>query len=476
MTGAALLALLLAGVAPVADAPAASKTVQQREAVAQKVERMLAEGSQGARFGLVVATLEGEELLAIAPDQRFIPASTTKLFPTIAAFELLDGGSTGGALVRFERSGKGAPDLVLEGRGDGRLSSAPDCVRNCLAALADAVAARTREVGDVIGDARFLPDERWSQGMSWNNIPTSSGTALSALTLDRNEIALRVTPGATGGPPAAEVSSYLAVDNKAVTSDGTNDFEVARLPGSRELRLSGKVKAGSETRLIRLGVDDPAHHAAWRLAAMLRERGVKVSGTVRSRYRAKDETRAEAAGEAVATLDPGPLAEELTTINKSSQNLLAELLLRRVGLVDGDGSAKAGVEAVGSVLGRAGIDRRAVVLADGSGMSTYNRVTPRALVRLLGWAARQPWSSAFRSTLPIGGIDGTLANRFKGTQLRGRVFAKTGSLNATNALAGYLLTSDGRTLVFAFHANDVPEDVRATRLIDEALVLIASEL
>ena len=73
----------------------------------------------------------------------------------------------------------------------------------------------------------------------------------------------------------------------------------------------------------------------------------------------------------------------------------------------------------------------------------------------------------------MGGVDGTLARRFADGPLRGRIFAKTGSLDATNALAGYLLTRRGETLIFAFYANDVPEEVRATKTMDAALELLA---
>jgi D-alanyl-D-alanine carboxypeptidase/D-alanyl-D-alanine-endopeptidase (penicillin-binding protein 4) len=72
-------------------------------------------------------------------------------------------------------------------------------------------------------------------------------------------------------------------------------------------------------------------------------------------------------------------------------------------------------------------------------------------------------------------VDGTLSRRFRGTPLEGRLFAKTGTLNATNALSGYLLTKSGRTLLFSAFANDVPESVSATKAMDAALELIAAE-
>jgi D-alanyl-D-alanine carboxypeptidase/D-alanyl-D-alanine-endopeptidase (penicillin-binding protein 4) len=127
------------------------------------------------------------------------------------------------------------------------------------------------------------------------------------------------------------------------------------------------------------------------------------------------------------------------------------------------------------MLERAGVPRASVDLSDGSGMSVYNRVAPRGMATLLRWIAGQPWGAAWRETLPIGGVDGTLAKRFGGGPLEGRLFAKTGTLNGTNALSGYLLTKSGRTLTFSAFANDVPEGVSGTKIIDAALELIASE-
>ena len=128
---------------------------------------------------------------------------------------------------------------------------------------------------------------------------------------------------------------------------------------------------------------------------------------------------------------------------------------------------------VGEMLASAGVPRTAWDLSDGSGMSTYNRVSPRGIVTLLRWIDRQAWASAWKATLPIAGVDGTLANRFKAGPLQGRLFAKTGTLNATNALSGWLTARSGRVLAFSFYANDVPEGVKATEAMDSALDIVA---
>jgi D-alanyl-D-alanine carboxypeptidase/D-alanyl-D-alanine-endopeptidase (penicillin-binding protein 4) len=476
------LLLSLAFAAPLAAQPAP---------LLPAVEAILASGPAGTRYGLLVTTLDGKELLAIAPDQRFIPASNTKLFVTATAFADLPAlqAAAQGTGVRLASEG-GATDVILHGRGEARLSSRPDCTTACLATLADAVAAKTRRVRHVIGDDSWFPAERWGPGMSWNNIQTESGTGISALTLDDNIIAMTVTPGAIGATPAVAAPGYFRLDNRVVTVAGDGEAIAAeRAPNTDLIRLTGTIGAAAKPAVLEFGIDDPAHHAAWRLRELLRARGVAVTGDVQARHRplapADDPAVRGLAPpprppqpEMLAELPPPLLADDLRVINKISQNLYSDLMLRRVGRQAGSGSIADGQAALGGVMAQARLPANSFSFADGSGMSSYNRITPRAAVTLLQWAATQPWGPAWRETLPIAGVDGTIRNRFKGSVLQGKLFAKTGSLNATRALSGYMETKSGRTLVFSVLANDMPEgkDAKASAAVDKALITIAEAL
>ncbi len=476
-----LTLLLLAGVA-------APSGAQQSPSLNDKVAAVLSSAPSGTRFGVLVTAEDGSEIVAINADQRFIPASNTKMFTTAAAFATLNGldrtDLAGGTGVRLEWRGS-IPDVVLEGRGDARLSSAADCKVDCLAELADAVAAKTRHVRDVVGDDSWFPDERWSPGMSWNNIPTRSGTGISALTLDDNELAALVTPTMIGMPPKIELSGYYTVENRAVTvTRGETSLGFDRDPNGFSVRLTGVIALNAKPERLRFGIDDPARYAAWRLREMLVARGVKVGGAISVRHRAlvpaddpavrKGAPAARPpAPEALARLTPPPLGEDLTIINKVSQNLHAELMLRRLSRVAGSGSIADGQVVIRAMLAQAGVARTAFDFADGSGMSSYNRTAPRGTVTMLRWIAAQPWGATWRETLPVGGDTGL--RRFAGTLLDHKVFAKTGTLNATNALSGYLVARSGRTLTFSILANDVPDGTSALEAMDKALLLVAAE-
>lgn len=458
--------------------PPATQTLTTQVTLTQRVAAKLREGGPGTRYGLVVADADGRELIAIAPDDRFIPASNTKLFTVAAALATLPALDTpdvaGGTAVRLD-----GRDVVLMGYGDARASSAPDCTMDCLATLADAVAAKTRTVRGITGDATWFPDQRWSAGMSWNNVSERSGTGIAALSLDSNELPLRIMPGKLGEAPIVTIGDYITLENRAVTvASGEATLDLARLPFERSVRLVGTIAVASAPVDAKLGIDDPAHYTAWTFANMLRARGLRVTGPITSRYRAALPPQTPlpplpAVPAPLARLVPPPLGGDLVTINKLSQNMHAELMLRRVGHVAGQGSVSDGLAALQAMLDRAGVARVAYDFADGSGMSTYNRVAARGMIAFLRWTRTQPWSAAFRATLPVGGVDGTIARRFVGTTLSGRIAAKTGGLNATNALSGWMTAKSGRELTFAMFANDVPQGQRAIPVIDAVLTMIA---
>ncbi len=480
------LVALLISVPAQADTPA---TLQQR------VEAALAAAPAGTRFGLLVVDDQGREVVAVAPDQRFIPASNTKLFTTAAAMALMSGddaafrigGATDLALVPAK---KGAPNVVLTGRGGVNLSTAPDCVQRCLAQLADWLAARTRRVRNVVADDSYFVDQRWSPGMSWNNIGTDSGTATSALIVDNNEVPVTVAPDLPGQPAKVTLSPYFTVVNEVVTvAEGKTRIAVDRAINGRTLRIYGQMPASAAPWKDRLGIDDGADYAAWALREALTARGVKITGRTRLDHQApRDpltmEIRSVARPAARIVIEAPGLTEEVAGINKPSQNLRAEALLRRVGIAGEArgsvepttqrGSLEAGLEAMRAVLAGAGVPRAGYDFSDGSGMSTYNRLSPRATVALLRWGARQPWGADWRASLPVGGVDGTLKRRFAGTPLAGQILAKTGTLNATNGLSGYLRAASGRELTFSIFANDVPDGTSALAAMDAALLAVAA--
>jgi serine-type D-Ala-D-Ala carboxypeptidase/endopeptidase (penicillin-binding protein 4) len=227
---------------------------------------------------------------------------------------------------------------------------------------------------------------------------------------------------------------------------------------------------------VSLSVDDPAQFAAQAFKQALLARGITVSGSAEARHRiAEGNGNFNAVRELPVTFVPValnsvagqvtghrvlaarisvPVTEDITVTNKTSQNLHAELLLRLLGKLEGgDGSFEEGSRVVRQFLMEAGVDDRDFYLFDGSGISPEDEIAPRAFTRLLVYASRQAWSQAWRETLPVAGVDGTLERRFLNTPLQGKMWAKTGTLNEVNTLSGYLTAASGRVLAFSILVN-----------------------
>jgi D-alanyl-D-alanine carboxypeptidase/D-alanyl-D-alanine-endopeptidase (penicillin-binding protein 4) len=231
---------------------------------------------------------------------------------------------------------------------------------------------------------------------------------------------------------------------------------------------------------------------------MLLARGVQVGGTARAQHRLTSDTTDFLSGQAqpialhpisvenVQANDVGqtllashvspPLGDDLVVTNKVSQNLHAEITLRTLGkLESSDGSLLEGTRVVRQFLVTAGVLPGDFVLFDGCGLSVQDLVTPRAFTTLLAYAARQSWGEAFRTSLPVGGVDGSLSTRFKQPLLDGKVFAKTGTLGEARALSGYVVAASGQTVAFSIMCTDHNPSLPADRLAMDKIVAAIAE-
>jgi len=441
----------------------------------------------GLRWGIHVTTLDGKTVLERRADERFTPASNTKIVTTAAVFDMFGDLSNPDELMRttlaLEPGADGAPpDILLVGGGDPAFSDEPDCEARCLSALVDEVVALgLTEVGNVIGDATVFPEERWGPGWTWDDFGWGYGAPVSGLMVDENRIGLTVFPPASD-LDGAGVQWDPGDDLFPIIVDiGVGDGDAYDIASSGafedgDFRLYGRMPVGTEPDDLSLAVDRPAHAAATRLKRRLDAAGVVVSGEVLTRTRKPGiDRQAPETATTIAATEPPVLIDLVTRVMKDSSNVTAEALLRRLALEGGSGSSDEGLERVVETLQRAGANPLGYAIADGSGMSIYNRLSPRVVTTLLVWASDQSWFEAFYETFPIGGVDGSLRRRFVGTPLQGRIHAKTGTLRGVNALSGYMIAESGQTLVFSILANDRPlSDPTAIDEIDAALVAIAT--
>jgi len=465
---------------------------------ASRIEALLAASaiSQRAFWGIQALNLERNEILYERnARQFFLPASTTKLFTTALALMRLGPDYRFHTRVEADRTpdpeGRILGDVYLVGGGDPTLSGRAypyvkgpktgDPLEPIAELAQQVVAAGVRRIeGDIVGDDTAYVWEPYPDGWALDDALWEYGAPVSALTVNDNVVSLRLEGRREGEAPAVTPSpplDYYVIDNRVRVTRQGGTVRVERLPGSRHLRLWGALSPG-QTRDFSLAIQDPALYAAQALADALRRRGVVITGRAAARHRFANESYTVESREAdvvLARRTSPPLVEILTVIDKVSQNLHAELVLREVGRVcRNQGSREAGLEELGAFLAEAGIPRTEYRFLDGSGLSRQNLVTPAAVVRLLSYMRRSPHREAWIALLPIGAEDGTLSGRFSGAPRAARIRAKTGTLARASALAGYAESSQG-ALAFAVFANNYLAPASEMRSLIDKIVLVLAE-
>jgi D-alanyl-D-alanine carboxypeptidase/D-alanyl-D-alanine-endopeptidase (penicillin-binding protein 4) len=484
---ASALTLLVAAAPALARDPSPSRLKKAIDAIVSRPD------FAPALWGIEVRSLAtGRTLYARNAEKAFRPASNVKLVTTAAALDAYGPDARLRTTVETAgtRDGLGRilGDVYLVGRGDPDLSArfAPGRPTAAFEEMADAlVAAGVRRIeGRLVGNEGAFTGDRRGPDWAWDDLAWGYGAEVSALSFADNQVQARLTPGERVGDPAVlDVSPRLgcvAVSSAVTTSEAEpapppaaadeETVSLQREPGSNEARLSGHVPLGGSW-TGELSVSDPARCAARVFADVLEAKGIRVMGGA-----ATSGDPLPGGTRVLAAHDSPPMSEIVRVVNKESQNLHAEMLLRLVGLqAKGGGSVAKGREAVAEFVERLGVEDAGWGLADGSGLSGFDLLTPRGLVALLVGMDRHPYAAAFRDSLPIAGVDGTLEDRMRGTAAQGRVLAKTGTLRLARALAGYVTTTRGERLAFAIVVNNAEGKGREARAaVDDIAVALAT--
>ncbi len=426
-------------------------------------------------WGLLIVDAEtGETLYELNADKYFVPASNMKLFTTALALAKL------GPDYRFHTTletrstlspeGVLTGDLFLMGRGDPNLSNRkfPYDLKEefdgppekTLAELADALVAKgVKEIaGDMVGDDSYFPREAYPSGWEIDDMVWEYGAAVSAIVVNDNTVALTLTAGESAGAPVQAVAPStpdFIVQNDVVTSaaEVKSDLTLTREPNSKIVVIRGSMPAHSAPRKLVLAIHDPAGHAAALLTRLLAERGVKVSGVPRSMHVAEPVGAVPRA--VLAEHVSVPLGDSVKLVNKISQNLHTEMLLRAAARNTAVWSTPEDLMKVpADFYAASGIAPGDVIQTDGSGLSRHDLVTPRAIVALLKYAQGQSWFAPYFASLPVAGVDGTLEALMKNTPSAGRIHAKTGSVEHVRTRSGFADTPSGRRLIFSFLSNN----------------------
>jgi D-alanyl-D-alanine carboxypeptidase/D-alanyl-D-alanine-endopeptidase (penicillin-binding protein 4) len=466
------------------DAPIGSEAAVPKVAESQLAGQLMSLLGSKVRNGMwgamVVSLTSGDTLFAHNPGLSMNPASTLKLYTTALAFERLgpnyrfrtdvfrDGAVSHGTLLG---------NLILRGGGDPALSRryfAGDA-NGPMRALARQVAeAGVRRVsGDVIGDDGAFESQAIPDGWLTRYLHSSYAARVSALSLNENVIHVIVTPGKSGQAGSVRLepaTTAFQVTNTSTTRAESRNAAVTVSGGEDHvIRVRGWIGSGSLPRVYVLVVPEPAHFTSGAFVRALRDVGVVVEGTAKMGGTPPAAVR-------VTSLTSPPLYELADVMNRESINHFAELIFRNAARdadPQGIGSASMGNALLRDFMElRVGASPMDVFAADGSGLSTLDRVTARSMVKLLSYANNAPWSRQFHESLPIAGKEETLRLRMRKTTAQGNLHAKTGTTNEVVALSGYVTARAGEVLAFSFLYNGKDRwNARAT--IDEMGVTLA---
>lgn len=467
-----------------APARAPSPAAPSRAGFRHFVDSLLAEPIwRSAHWGvLIVDPATGDTLYSANAGKLFVPASNTKLITGAVALAQL------GADFRFttrifgatpRRDGTMPGDLVVVGRGDPSVSDslAGDAMAP-LRALADSLAARgvKRIAGRLIRGADSFSDSTLGSGWAWDDLDAGYAAPTDELMFNEGFARITVVGGAAAGDrvtvrtaPSRTVPRLGALN---VTTVRNCCMERSRVTAEGDVRgprptvsLSGSVRAGdSVTVTVALRHPNAAFLDAF--AEVLAARGITIAKGVEA------DSLADTTGlTLLATRRSPPLSAVLARFEKASQNQIGELLLKTLGLErTGVGRADSGSVVVRRQLLVWGVDSSLASLRDGSGLSRHNFVAPEAIVRVLHAMLQHEDFDLFYQALAVGGVDGTIATRLRGTPAMANVHAKTGTLDKVRALSGYVTTADGHLLIFSTIANNHTVPTREVERVQDAIV------
>ena len=423
---------------------------------------------------LAVDAETGRTLLDLNGEKKFVPASNQKILVTAAAMTMLGPDHRFRTEVWETGHRRGSVlegDLVVRGGGDPSLSSRywPSGTA-ALRALADSLRATglKRVTGSLIVDVSAWDSTTVGPTREVEDLRYAYGATGGAFAIDEGEIEIVVEAGDRPGAPAHVrwtpfgTYGYLRSNLETSPTDSSTRVRPHYLPESRALVLEGGVEHGTVDTL-RFALRDPVRQASATLAHALQDAGIDIARGWEVRWREGDDLgEGCSAGwldtcpraRPIAVLESPPLSELIAGILEPSQNWITEqLVLALAGLYGEEGSWPVGVDLLEAFLTEhVGVDTLDVSIRDGSGLSAYNLVTPRALVRVLRYMRTGPHGSGYRAALAEPGEDGSsLEERL--TDLEGRVWAKTGTISNVNSLSGYLVRENGQEIVFSILTN-----------------------
>lgn len=446
-----------------------------RADLTKEVEKALAPlGEWRTRTTILIAESPEKTLFENQKNKPLIPASVTKVVTASAVLrhfppgtrmktELLSSAPVEGGVLKG--------DLYLKGGGDsGFVSETMWFLVNHF--LRNGI---RRIEGQIVVDDSLFDRLRFDPSRQKERVDRAYDAPTSAMSFNWNSINVFVRPGAKAGEPARVYldpeNEYTSLKGEVVTvkagspSGVTVDRQESK--GGDVLTVRGKIAVDSKEIVVFKNITKPELWSGAQLKSFLAQRGVAVSGGVKS-----GETPRGA--KLLAEVESKPIEQMIADLNKFSNNYVAEMLTKSLGLIRSNpGSIEKGMEIINEYMKALGVPDAEYALQNPSGLTRDNRLSAQALWKVL-WDVKSQilYEPEFLTSLPIAGVDGTLKRRMKGTPAERWVRAKTGLLTGVVSLAGYAGRPDGRVIPFVLIYNGSAEEWKVRQVFDEIMQVL----
>jgi serine-type D-Ala-D-Ala carboxypeptidase/endopeptidase (penicillin-binding protein 4) len=431
-----------------------------------------------SHWGIEIQTLTGESLYSLDGAKFFNPASTAKLLVSAAGLLELGADYRLKTPIYSEGNPPVLDSLRIQGRGDPTIST------QSLKDLAQQLHRKgVKQIINLIIDDSYLAPPAINPTWEWEDVHSYFATAVNSAILNQNTVTLTLLPQELGQPVKFLWSDAIAASQWRVINHATTGkkdlqyaIEIDEDLGQPLLKLRGELAVNESPDVWDLAVVDPAQYFLESLRLHLSQAGIMVNRGTVVEPEVKPANQDFSDTEFTAIYAP-PLQEILGEINQESNNLYAEVLGKILAQeLTQDLKVKTPVAAINQSLQQLGIKPKEYFLVDASGLSRQNLVTPQTLVKvlqLMSQHSNRQIAQAYRQSLAIAGIKGTLKKRLINTPLQGNLWAKTGTLTGEGALAGYLKTQSNETLVFSILVNNSElENSEIRQAIDEIVLNI----
>jgi D-alanyl-D-alanine carboxypeptidase/D-alanyl-D-alanine-endopeptidase (penicillin-binding protein 4) len=453
--------------------PGWAQTPQQQE-LDQMLDKMMKKMGTNVNIGVKVEDMAtGKIIYARNAERSYLPASNQKIFTAAAALAVLGTEFTFKTQLLTE-----TPTLqngVLLGNLYVRFSGDPELQNTHISTLLKQLKDQgLRSIkGNVYLDNTAFEPQLIGDGWMWDDTQYCYAPPISANMLNQNCLQFYVKPGKKAGQPLQiqtnQTNKYLALKNTTQTrASGTRGCQIKLQDVyQNQYQITGCLPVTSKGAGMSVALTDPNPYATAIIKGLLRDNKITVSGQIIQGPALKPPAKLVV----IAERQSSPMSKLLRTMMKHSDNVIAETIFKTVGgtYFNSPGSWERGAKAVKALFGKsAKINFENAVVADGSGLSRYNLITPSQIVQLLDYIYHNPQlSQQFMTTLPIGGIDGSLKYRMQTPGVRGNVWAKTGTMANVVALSGYIKTSQKKMLAFSIIINGASGSLQKYRKIQD---------